>query len=53
LILQITVFVALCKCYLGIKPNFTLWKYYFYATVFLKTVRRGEMVLVRIDSCVI
>jgi hypothetical protein len=48
LILHITIFVALCEGYLSIKPNFTLWKYYFYATVFLKTVRRGETV--RIDS---
>jgi hypothetical protein len=50
LVLQITVFVALCEGYLGIKPNFVLWKYYFCATVFLKTVRRGETVLVRIGS---
>jgi hypothetical protein len=47
------VFVTLCEGYLGIKPNFALWKYYFCATVFLKTVRRGETVLVRIGSCVI
>jgi hypothetical protein len=52
-ILQIMVFVALCEGYLGIKPNFALWKYYFYATVFYKTVRRGEMVPVRIGSCAI
>jgi hypothetical protein len=51
--MQITVFVALCEGYLGIKPNFALWKYYFYATVFYKTVRRGETVLVRIGSCMI
>jgi hypothetical protein len=38
-VLQITVFVALCKGYLGIRPNFALWKYYFYATAFLKTMR--------------
>jgi hypothetical protein len=53
LILQIAVFVALCEGYLGIKPNFTQWKYYFYATVFYKTVRRGEMVPVRIGNCAI
>jgi hypothetical protein len=47
------VFITLCERYLGIKPNFTLWKYYFYATVFFKTVRRGEMVPVHIGSCVI
>jgi hypothetical protein len=40
LVLQIAVFVALCEGYLGIRPNFALWKYYFSATVFLKTVRR-------------
>jgi hypothetical protein len=48
-ILQSAVFITLCKGYLSIKPNFALWKYY-YATVFLKTVRRGETVLVRIGS---
>jgi hypothetical protein len=53
LILQIVVFVALCEGYLGIKPNFALWKYYFYATIFYKKVKKGETVLVRIDSCVI
>jgi hypothetical protein len=41
-VLQITVFVALCEGYLGIKPNFALWRNYFCATAFLKTVRRGE-----------
>jgi hypothetical protein len=46
-IMQITVFVALCEGYLGIKPNFALWKYYFYATIFYKTVP------VRIGSCTI
>jgi hypothetical protein len=34
---QIMVFTALCEGHLGIRPNFALWKYYFYATVFLKT----------------
>jgi hypothetical protein len=48
--LQITVFVALCEGYLGIRPNFALWNYYFCATVFLKSVRRGESVPVRIGS---
>jgi hypothetical protein len=38
---------------LGIKPNFALWKYYFCATVFSKTVRKGETVPVRIDSSAI
>jgi hypothetical protein len=46
-ILQIMVFVALCEGYLGIKPNFALWKYYFCAVIFSKTVP------VRIGSCVI
>jgi hypothetical protein len=53
LILQIMVFVTLCEGYLGIRPNFALWKYYFCATIFLKSVRRGESVPVRIGSCVI
>jgi hypothetical protein len=52
-ILQIMVFVALCEGYLGIRPNFALWKYYFCATVFLKMVRRGKTVQVRIGSCAI
>jgi hypothetical protein len=39
--------------YLGIKPNFALWKYYFYVTIFLKTVRKGETVPMRIGSCMI
>jgi hypothetical protein len=26
-IMQIMVFVTLCEGYLGIKPNFALWKY--------------------------
>jgi hypothetical protein len=38
---------------LGIRPNFVLWRYYLCATVFLKMVRRGETVPVRIGSCVI
>jgi hypothetical protein len=46
----ITVFVALCEGYLGIKPNFALWKYYFYATIFYKMVRRGETVAVHIGN---
>jgi hypothetical protein len=44
------VFVALCEGYLGIRPNFALWKYYFCTTVFLKSVRRGKSVPVRIGS---
>jgi hypothetical protein len=52
-ILQIVVFVALCEGYLGIRPNFALWKYYFCATAFLKMVRRGETVLAHIGSCAI
>jgi hypothetical protein len=47
------VFVNMCEGYLGIRPNFALWKYYFCATVYLKSVRRGESVPVRIGSCVI
>jgi hypothetical protein len=27
-VLQITAFVALCEGYLGINPNFALWRYY-------------------------
>jgi hypothetical protein len=50
LILQITVFVALCEGYLGIKPNFTLWKYYFCTTVFYNKVKKGETVPVCICS---
>jgi hypothetical protein len=52
-ILQIGVLIALCEGYLGIRPNFALWKYYFCAIVFLKIVRRGEMASVRIRSCAI
>jgi hypothetical protein len=52
-ILQIMVFGTLCEGYLGIKPNFALWKYYFYTTIFYKTMKKGETVLVRIDSCAI
>jgi hypothetical protein len=44
-VLQIAVFVTLCEGYLGIKPNFTLWRYYFCATAFLMMVRRGETAL--------
>jgi hypothetical protein len=44
LVLQIAVFIALCEGYLGIKPNFALWKYYFCATIFLKIVWKGETV---------
>jgi hypothetical protein len=47
------VFVSLCEGYLGIKPNFALWKYYFYATIFYKMVKKGEMVPVSIGSCAI
>jgi hypothetical protein len=47
------VFITLCEGYLSIKPNFALWKYYFYATIFYKTVKKGEMVLVHINSCAI
>jgi hypothetical protein len=49
-VLQIAVFIALCEGYLGIRPNFALWKYYFCDTVLLKSVRRGESVSVRIGS---
>jgi hypothetical protein len=52
-VLQIVVFVTLCEGYLGIRPNFALWKYYLYATVFLKTVRQGETVLACIGTCAI
>jgi hypothetical protein len=44
------IFVTLCEGYLGIRPNFALWKYYFFTTVFLKMVRRGETMPVRICS---
>jgi hypothetical protein len=47
------IFVTLCEGYLGIKPNFTLWKYYFYVTVFFKMVRMGETVPVHMSSCAI
>jgi hypothetical protein len=30
LILQITIFVHLCKCYLVVHPNFSLFKHYFF-----------------------
>jgi hypothetical protein len=53
LVLQIAVFVALCEGYLGIKPNFALWRSYFCATTFIKTVRRGEMASALIGSCTI
>jgi hypothetical protein len=46
-----SIFIALCEGYLGIRPNFALWKYYFSATVFFKSVRRGESVPVHIGSC--
>jgi hypothetical protein len=36
-VLQIAVFIAQCEGYLGIRPNFALWKYYFCATVFVTT----------------
>jgi hypothetical protein len=52
-VLQIVVFITLCKVYFGIKPNFVLWRYYLYATAFLKTVRRGEMAPAFIGSCMI
>jgi hypothetical protein len=48
--LHIVVFVTPCEGYLGIRPNFALWKYYFCATIFLKTVKRGKTVPVRIGS---
>jgi hypothetical protein len=53
LVLQIVVFVDLCEGYMGIRPNFALWKYYFCTTVFLKSVRKGESVVVRIGRCAI
>jgi hypothetical protein len=53
LILQIVVFIALCEGYLGIRPNFSLWKYHFCATAFLKMIKRGDTVPVRIGSCAI
>jgi hypothetical protein len=34
----------------GHQANFALWKYYFYATAFIKTVRRGETALMLIGS---
>jgi hypothetical protein len=47
------IFVILCEGYLGNMPNFALWKYYLCATIFLKMVRKGETVPVRISTCVI
>lgn len=49
-ILQVAVFVTLCKGYLGIDPNFALWKYFFYASVFLKTVKKGVTAPVRMGG---
>lgn len=37
-----SIFVALCEGYLGIKPYFELWKYFFYVYVFLKNLKKGE-----------
>ena len=45
------VFMVLCEGYLGIKPNFALWRHFFSASVFLKTMKKGEMVPVPIGSC--
>lgn len=28
---QLSTFVALCECFLGVEPNFALWKYFFSA----------------------
>ena len=50
-ILQISSFVALNEGYLGIKPNFALWKHFFFAFVFSKTLKIGGMAPVRADSC--
>jgi hypothetical protein len=30
------VFIALCEGYLGVEPNFTLWKYFFYVELLWK-----------------
>jgi hypothetical protein len=31
-----SVFVALCEGYLGVKPNLTMWRYFFYAELLRK-----------------
>ena len=52
-ILQISSFVALNEGYLGIKPNFALWKHFFFASVFSKTLKIGGTTPVHAGSCLL
>ena len=45
-ILHILAFVALCEGYLGIEPNFSLWKYFFAVSLYHKKDRQD-----RRESC--
>jgi hypothetical protein len=40
-ILHIAMFIMLCKDFLGIKPHFDLWKYFFHASG-LTSMRDGK-----------
>lgn len=51
---QVAIFVALCEGYLGIEPNFTLWKYYFEGSLFRTgdvPVRMGYLILHLCSRC--
>nr|TKW07288.1 hypothetical protein SEVIR_7G301209v2 [Setaria viridis] len=39
---HIAAFVALCEGFLGIAPNFSLWKYFFTVSLYQKTEKRGS-----------
>jgi hypothetical protein len=48
---QAAAFAALCEGYLGIEPNHILWKYYFFGSVFLKSLKKQGSSLMYIGSC--
>ncbi|XP_072151344.1 uncharacterized protein [Setaria viridis] len=39
---HVAAFVALCEGFLGIEPNFSLWKYFFTVSLYLKAEERGN-----------
>jgi hypothetical protein len=53
LIQQAATFAALCKGYLGIEPNHIFWKYYFFGSVVLKSLKKGGSSPVYIGSYVL
>ena len=45
-------FIALCEGYLGIKPHFELWRYFFFVSLQKKRERSGDLSVPMGSACI-